>query len=59
VLGCLIVLATKIDLIPQAFGLIFGNAFNGTAVGGGLLGTVIRYGVANEYDYRHRGESDR
>jgi len=46
VVGCLIVLATKIDLVPQAFGLIFSNAFNGTAVGGGLLGTVIRYGVA-------------
>ncbi len=46
IVGCLIVLVSKIELVPQAFVLIFGNAFNGTAVGGGLLGTVIRYGVA-------------
>jgi AGCS family alanine or glycine:cation symporter len=44
--GCLIVLVSKIDLVPQAFGLIFSNAFNSTAVDGGQLGTVIRYGVA-------------
>ena len=46
VLGSIIVLIAKADLIPQAFSLIFSNAFSGTAVGGGLVGTVIRYGVA-------------
>ncbi|SHE76848.1 alanine or glycine:cation symporter, AGCS family [Desulfacinum infernum DSM 9756] len=46
VLGSLIVLVTKASLIPEAFGLIFSNAFTGKAVGGGLLGTVIRFGVA-------------
>ena len=38
--GCLVVLIAKIDLVPQAFGLIFSNAFNGTAVGGGGGGFV-------------------
>jgi len=46
VLGSIIVLVTKASLIPEAFGLIFSNAFTGKAVGGGLLGTVIRFGVA-------------
>ena len=46
VLGSLIVLAVKAPLIPEAFGLIFSNAFTGKAVGGGLLGTVVRFGVA-------------
>ncbi|MBI9090988.1 MAG: alanine:cation symporter family protein [Desulfobacterium sp.] len=46
VAGSLVVLFGKAALIPQAFGMIFSNAFTGTAVGGGLLGTVIRMGVA-------------
>jgi AGCS family alanine or glycine:cation symporter len=46
ILGSLIVLLLHAQAIPAAFGLIFGNAFNAKAVGGGLLGTVIRYGVA-------------
>ena len=46
VLGCLIVLFAKASMIPEAFGMIFSNAFSGTAVGGGLIGTVVRFGVA-------------
>ena len=46
VIGSLIVLFSKAALIPGAFGLIFANAFSAKAVGGGLLGTVIRFGVA-------------
>lgn len=46
VLGALIVLFSKVSMIPTAFSMIFGNAFSAKAVGGGLLGTVIRYGVA-------------
>lgn len=32
--------------LPEAFSWIFGNAFTGEAIGGGLLGSVIRFGVA-------------
>lgn len=32
--------------LPEAFSWIFGNAFTGQAIGGGLLGSVIRFGVA-------------
>ncbi len=46
VTGCLIVLAAKLPMIPEAFEMIFSNAFSGQAVGGGLIGTVIRFGVA-------------
>ncbi len=46
VAGSLVVLYGKAELIPQAFQMIFSNAFTGTAVGGGLIGTVIRMGVA-------------
>lgn len=46
VLGSLIVLFAKASMIPEAFSMIFSNAFSGTAVGGGLIGTVIRFGVA-------------
>jgi AGCS family alanine or glycine:cation symporter len=46
VLGSLWVIFANLDLLPQAFGWIFGNAFNGNAVGGGFLGTVVRMGVA-------------
>lgn len=44
--GALIILTKNADLIPNAFGLILTNAFSAKAVGGGLIGTVIRYGVA-------------
>ena len=33
-------------MLSNSFGLIFGNAFNANAVSGGLVGTVIRMGVA-------------
>ncbi len=46
ILGSLVVLFAKADLIPAAFDMIFSNAFSGTAVGGGFLGTVVRFGVA-------------
>ncbi len=46
VFGSLIVLFTKASLIPNAFDMIFSNAFSATAVSGGLVGTVIRFGVA-------------
>lgn len=46
VTGSIVVLAANFDAIPQAFSMIFATAFSGKAVGGGLIGTVIRYGVA-------------
>jgi len=46
VVGALIVLFMNASAIPSAFNMIFSNAFNASAVGGGLFGTVIRYGVA-------------
>jgi len=46
VLGSLIILAANASVIPEAFGLIFSNAFSGKAVAGGLLGSVIRFGIA-------------
>lgn len=46
ILGAVIILITNIELVPNAFAMIFGNAFSGKAVGGGVLGTVIRFGVA-------------
>ncbi|MDC7232897.1 MAG: sodium:alanine symporter family protein [Spirochaetales bacterium] len=44
--GSLAVLISKASGIPEAFSMIFSNAFNSTAVSGGLVGTVIRLGVA-------------
>lgn len=46
VLGGLIIMILNFDLVPQAVGIIFNDAFTGSAIGGGILGTVIRYGVA-------------
>lgn len=46
VIGSLIIIFLNAAAIPVAFGWIFTNAFTGKAVGGALLGTVIRYGVA-------------
>lgn len=46
VLGSLVVLFMNVDVIPSAFSMIFSNAFTGRAVGGGFLGTVVRFGVA-------------
>ena len=46
VIGALAILFKNADMVPAAFGMIFSNAFSAKAVGGGLLGTVIRFGVA-------------
>ncbi|WP_077624323.1 alanine/glycine:cation symporter family protein [Sediminibacillus massiliensis] len=46
VLGGLIIIIMNLDLVPSALGTIFSDAFTGSAIGGGILGTVIRYGVA-------------
>jgi AGCS family alanine or glycine:cation symporter len=46
VIGSLVIIFVNYAELGQAFGWIFGNAFSGKAVGGGLLGSVIRYGVA-------------
>jgi AGCS family alanine or glycine:cation symporter len=46
VFGSLWVIFIHIELLPQALGWIFSNAFNDKAVGGGFLGTVVRMGVA-------------
>lgn len=46
IIGSLWVIFANIEFLPRAFGWIFGNAFNGQAVGGGFLGTVVRMGVA-------------
>ncbi|MDX8046863.1 sodium:alanine symporter family protein [Gracilibacillus sp. S3-1-1] len=46
ILGGLLLIVLNIDLVPSAIRFIFEDAFTGSAVGGGLLGTVIRYGVA-------------
>ncbi|MBK5251457.1 MAG: sodium:alanine symporter family protein [Peptostreptococcaceae bacterium] len=46
VIGSLFILFTNADKIGMAFGMIFSNAFNANAVSGGLVGTVIRMGVA-------------
>jgi AGCS family alanine or glycine:cation symporter len=46
ILGSVIILFKNATLVPTAFGMIFSNAFSAKAVGGGLVGTVVRYGVA-------------
>ncbi len=46
VVGALIILIKNGSMIGTAFSMIFTNAFTGKAVGGGLVGTVIRFGVA-------------
>ena len=46
VVGGLVVLMLNASAIPTALGWIFSNAFSSKAVAGGLLGSVIRFGVA-------------
>ncbi|QAS51949.1 alanine/glycine:cation symporter family protein [Halobacillus litoralis] len=46
VIGALIILILNYNMVLPAFGTIFNDAFTASALGGGLLGTVIRYGVA-------------
>ncbi|ARI78378.1 alanine/glycine:cation symporter family protein [Halobacillus mangrovi] len=46
VIGALIIIIMNSNMVLPAFGTIFSDAFTANAVGGGILGTVIRYGVA-------------
>lgn len=46
VIGAVTILALNVSRIPEAFGLILKYAFNEYAVGGGILGTAVRFGVA-------------
>lgn len=46
VLGGLVIIVMNFDIVPAAINLILTDAFSAEAVGGGILGTVIRYGVA-------------
>lgn len=46
VIGGLIIIIMNFELVPAAFATIFTDAFTGEAVGGGILGTAIRFGVA-------------
>ena len=46
IVGSLLIIFLNIDKVGMAFSMIFDYAFNASAVGGGLIGTVIRYGVA-------------
>jgi len=50
ILGGIIIIISNITHIPEAFGLIFGSAFTGSAAVGGFAGATIaqslRYGVA-------------
>ncbi|SDY98164.1 alanine/glycine:cation symporter family protein [Tindallia californiensis] len=44
--GSLFAIISNYHLIPYVFNVIFANAFTGAAVGGGVLGTVLRMGIA-------------
>ena len=44
--GSLIAVLLNIRAVPAVFSMIFSTAFTGKAVGGGLIGTVIRIGMA-------------
>lgn len=44
--GSLVAIISNYQLIPYVFNLILANAFTGAAVGGGVLGTVLRMGIA-------------
>ena len=46
IIGSLIAIFSNVSMIPTVFKMIFANAFTAQAVGGGLLGTVIRFGIA-------------
>jgi AGCS family alanine or glycine:cation symporter len=39
------IMLTNIERVPEVFGIIFSNAFNGHAVAGGSIGTVIAIGI--------------
>lgn len=40
------IMIVNIDLVPEAFAMIFKYAFSGEAAAGGAIGAVIRYGIA-------------
>lgn len=42
----LVIVFTNLQLVPEAFAIIFKYAFSGEAVAGGAIGTVIRFGIA-------------
>lgn len=44
--GGLIIILLNINIVPEAFAMIFKAAFTGESVAGGAIGTAIRYGVA-------------
>ena len=46
IVGGLVVIAMHFDLLLPALNVIMHDAFSGQAVAGGVVGTVIRYGVA-------------
>ena len=46
IVGGLVVIAMHVDLLLPALKVIMHDAFSGQAVAGGVVGTVIRYGVA-------------
>ena len=46
IVGGLVVVAMHVDLLLPALKVIMHDAFTGQAVAGGVVGTVIRYGVA-------------
>lgn len=46
VIGGLVIIVMNLHLLPGAIGLIFKDAFTGSAVAGGAIGAVIRWGVA-------------
>ena len=46
ILGGIVIIFQHIDLVGQAFALIISEAFSAQSVGGAVLGTAVRYGVA-------------
>lgn len=46
VLGALVIVLLNLPQVPDAFATIFREAFTAESVGGGILGTAIRFGVA-------------
>ena len=44
VAACLVVLGININAVPEAFSMIFSNAFNGQAAAGGAFGQVVLMG---------------
>lgn len=46
ILGGIVIIFQHIDLVGQAFALIISEAFTAQSVGGAVLGTAVRYGVA-------------